>query len=93
MAGADHVGELCLPLIPGNQNVKQVENEKLKKVKVKISGILTSRMTLESPWGVCADSRVPQRSPWFHCSLLREANDSSHFNDSQLNTSYCQDSK
>ena len=90
MAGADHVGELCLPLIPE----KLVGNEKLKKVKVKISGILTSRMmTLESPWGVCADSRVPQRSPWFHCSLLREANDASHFNDSQLNTSYCQDSK
>ena len=71
MAGADHVGELCLPLIPGNQNVKQVENEKLKKVKVKISDRLTSRvMTLESPWGVCADSRVPQRSPWFHCSMI-----------------------
>ena len=68
MAGADHVGELCLPLIPENQYVKQNGNEKLKKVKVKISDLLTSRvMTLESPWGVCADSRVPQRSPWFHC--------------------------
>ena len=68
MAGADHVGELCLPLVPENQNVKQIENEKLKKVKVKISDRLTSRvMTLESPLGVYADSRVPQRSPWFHC--------------------------
>ena len=66
MAGADHVGELCLPLI----SEKLVGNEKLKKVKVKISGILTSRMTLESPWGVCADSRVPQRSPCFHCSMI-----------------------
>ena len=35
MAGADHVGELCLPLIPENQNVKQIGNEISKKGKSK----------------------------------------------------------